>query len=225
MNQQISEKIRLFANSVELYNIVEKIGAKFKLHIDQMGSLDAEIGDVLLGFSKSSEFINNTIKRLEINESLANQIATEVNKEIFATIKSNLQTQTESNELTISSIEQAGNFRVEKEAPEQTNNTVTPADRARILAGVEDPQTPTSAQTSNFSTPLVSGSSSGQKSSSESENYTEPLVDYLLANPIAQSEKKVTVETKDTVPQAKIAPAVPVVPKKEGPDPYREAVK
>lgn len=225
--QKIPEGLQKMALSVEIYDKAEKIGNLFGLHIDQIGELDTGIRNVLLGKSDSSAFIEYLKKNLEISQNLANQITTEVNKEIFDAIKSNLQSQTESNESTISSIEQAGNFRVEKEAPEQNNNSVTPADRAKILAGVEDPQTSTSTQTSNFSTPLVSGSSSGQRPSQE--NYTEPLVDYLLANPIAQSEKKVTVETKDavkdTVPQVKTAPTAPIAPERRGPDPYREAIK
>ena len=64
MNQQIPDQIKKFANSAELYDLVEKIGAKFSLHIDQMGELYAEISDILLGFSKSSEFTKHITQRL-----------------------------------------------------------------------------------------------------------------------------------------------------------------
>ncbi len=225
MSQQpnISPEIKKIALSAELYDKSEKIGNIFGLHIDQIGELDTEIRSILIGKKNSANFIVDIIKNLEINRELADKILIEVNKEIFSTIKLNFQSQTESDESVVSSIENAGNFSIEKEEVGKTNgNGVTYADRAKILNDLENPPG-RNATASNFSTPIVSGSKTG--SGTAPENYTEPLVDYLLANPIAQSEKKIVVETKDTVPQAKIAPTTPVVPKKQGPDPYREAVK
>lgn len=243
-NEQIKQKydllpqeVRNIIDSAETTKKIVAIADKYNLLVDKMGELVEEITLILLGLEKSSDFVNHISQKLGISTKAALLIAQDVNSEIFDSIKDSIKKiedeviaenseYQEDRERTVADIEQAGNFRVEKEVPEQNNNRVTSADRAKILAGVEDPQTSTS-ETSNFSTPF--GSFPRSESKPSQENYTEPLVDYLLANPIAQSEKKVTVETKDTikgtVPQVKTAPTTPVVPRKQGPDPYREAVK
>jgi hypothetical protein len=161
--------------SAELFDKAEAIGNKFNLNINQVGELDAEIRDVIRGVSKSSDFIDHIIERLEIDKDTANKIVEEVNKEVFQVIKNFMQTNTEKSSPTninyskptnnsvtapikdISSIEQAGNFSLEKEQ-ESNQNLENPGSPAQILSTIEDKGT-----------------------------YTEPLIDHLLANPVAQA--------------------------------------
>ncbi len=235
--EKLPAELQAAVTSPEIHDKIEAIGKRHNLMIDQMGELVDEIGLILLGLEKSSDFVSHASQKLNISSKAALLLAKDINSEVFDSIKDLLrkveaeipaeESETQENrEQTVASIEHAGNFSIEKDDSVETNgNGVTSADRAKILNDLENPPARAGATTSNFSVPIVSGSKSTSGSGTAPENYTEPLVDYLLSNPIAQSEKKVIVETKDTVPQAKIAPAMPVAPKKQGPDPYREVVK
>lgn len=138
--QNIAPEIKKLALSAELYDKSEKIGDMFGLHIDQIGELDKEIRQILLRISDSSDFIENISKNLEIDAVTAGKIAREVSKEIFDSVKSSMQMQTEQNDQSVSSLERVGGFEVEKPEIETDPNGVTSADKASILAGVEDPQ-------------------------------------------------------------------------------------
>jgi len=214
--QQIPEEIKKIALSVEIYDSAEKIGGIFGLHIDQIGALDAEIRSILLGQNSSSTFIDHLVKNLEIDKKLAVQIVQEVNKEIFVTIKSNLQSKNNLDEPTkavIANIENAGNFSVEKGNTEGASSPdldqITYADRAKILDGVENPPARQGAGSSNFP------SSADIQAGTVKDNHTEPLVDYLLANPTGQTKKDVVVQV----------PKIIEPTKRLGPDPYREEAK
>src|SRR5690348_837509 len=97
--ENIPQQFKELARSAELYDTVEKIGATFDLHIDQIGELDAEIRDILEGSSQSADFSKHVAERLEIDRSLAEKITLAVNKEIFGAIKSKLQSMTTNTDL------------------------------------------------------------------------------------------------------------------------------
>jgi hypothetical protein len=196
--QQTPLEFKKLADSVELYDQSEAIGAKFGLHIDQVGELDAEIRDVLNGVSASSDFSKHIIERLEIDRKLADQIVAEVNTAVFGALREQMQSSSISNEekTTISSLERAGNFNIEPTMGQNGNGVgdgkqdgnwkdVTHADRDAILAGVEDPKND-GADTQNGD--------------------AEPLVDYLLQNPIGQREHKVLDHVPDNLPVVETTP-------------------
>lgn len=217
-------QIQDLALSPDIFDACEKIGNKFSLHIDQIGELDAQIREILRGRAKSSELTNDLQKYLEIDQKLANQIAEEVNKEIFATIKSNLQSQSETNQ-PLSSLERVGGFSVEKEVVETDSSDVTEADRGEILAGLENPQSRVATSGSNAPLNLPTdekskGMPGAMTPSATPENHTEPLVDYLLSKPAGQSTQKVSVG-----PTSNPSNPTPIAPKRSGPDPYREPVR
>ncbi len=98
------------------------------LMIDQLGSLRKEIILVMLGLESSSIFVKNVSKELEVDEKKSLAIAKDVESLIFSPIKSYLREweEEENRQLdieeaekeslsTISSIEQAGGFSIEKE--------------------------------------------------------------------------------------------------------------
>src|SRR3989344_2644177 len=197
--------------SPEIHEKIEIVGKKYGLMIDQLGELVDEIGLVLLGLHKSSDFVDQISKRLNISGKAALTISQEVNHEVFDSIKEYLretedgiqttvpESRPEENQIsTLSSLERLGGFSVEKEVPETENNRVTAADRGDILAGV--------AKTTSGGTP---------------ENHTEPLVDYLLGNASGQSAQKVTVQAPKVAGGTSGTPT----PKAMGNDPYREAIK
>lgn len=113
----IPPQFKKLAESAELYDQSEKVGQKFGLMIDQIGELDAEIRGVLLGIFKPTDFADHLVERLEIKKDLAEEITTEVNKEIFETIKAQLQKDTsEISSSHIADLEKVGEFEIEKES-------------------------------------------------------------------------------------------------------------
>ncbi|MFA6295255.1 MAG: hypothetical protein WC666_02405 [Candidatus Paceibacterota bacterium] len=235
MDNEISNQIKDFAKSAEIYGICEKIGADFGLLIDQISELDSEIRGVLLGINKSSDFTDHIIEKLEIEEKVAKQITQKVNDQIFKILRENIQgnNSTASSPTTtftqaqqdLSAIEQAGGFTIEKEKIEKPedleNDDVTEADRNKILSGIEDK-------------PSVIQESEIQRH----ETFTEPLVDQLLSSPSTRSEQIVIRkeeikkepsapanlpigDTTAKTPSIPLSEAIPLKPK--GPDVYRES--
>lgn len=244
---QTPPEFKKLADSAELYDRSEAIGAKFGLLIDQVGELDAEIRDILNGVSESGDFIKHIMARLEIDRGLAEKIVAEVNVAVFQTLKEQIQAQTivEENAASVANIEKVGGFSIEKEkaVPEPK---VTAADRSRILDHLENPPAPAVTDYA-----------------SSSNNHTEPLVDHLLQNSVGQLAPKphheapapsnlpvveevplatssapiippIAPQTPTSIhPQQPVAPKSPDAPtqptqptqqKRSGPDPYREMV-
>jgi len=143
-NSQIINVANNLSRAVEIFTICENIGKIFGLHIDQVGELDSEIRGIFLGVNKSEDLIDHIIKRLEINKASAEQIAEEINKQIFAFVKSKTQNpqspQTPLSQISStnfssntpdaavpppsphSDLEKAGGFTIETENSQFTNN-------------------------------------------------------------------------------------------------------
>jgi hypothetical protein len=227
----IPPEFQNLALSAELYDQSEKIGNKFNLHIDQIGELDAEIRDILMGSAKSEDFVKDLRERLEIDESKAKEITEEVNKEVFQAIKGLLQSQASpvnsSNTVNdTASFEQAGNLSVEKqERDDNRPEAPVPTDlenKDHILDSIENPEP-----------------GNEKISRKQEQTYTEPLMDHLLQNPSARPEKKsalfstglpnTTIQpaqspaTQTPQPQP-TTPTPPSAPQRSGPDPYKEPI-
>ena len=210
----------------------------FNLNIDQMGELYAEIMDIFGGKRSSKDFVGDITDRLEIDAKSAVKIAQEVNKVIFQVIKSGMQAESTTNDTqttnraTISSIEQAGGFTIEHDHPQSaasggangmdgaSASDAQESDREALLAGIENP--------------------TALKAAPMHETYTEPLIDHLLANPVATTEQKVQQKVieapanlptgSDTTSSAQTPSAASsklpplTTPPKPKIDPYKEAV-
>ena len=195
-------------NASDLPDKISGIGKKYALHTDQLGELVDEIGLVILGLRRSSDFIGDIISRLSINSKDANAIAGDVNTVIFSTIKTHIQNVerqvTDEADMSqaasdISTLERAGNFTVEKVVSEAKTD-VTPADRPVILHNVEYPK-PT---VPTLYKPI------------------DPLIDHLLTNPMSSVAE--TVKTTE----APLKSIQPTVQKQASPiaknDTYREPI-
>src|SRR5689334_227770 len=155
----IPPQFKKLAESAELYDQSEKVGAKFGLMIDQIGEMDAEIRGVLLGLFKPLDFTKHIMERLEIERGKAEAITQEVNKEIFDTLKSVLKADVPSNSSEISAIESAGDFSIEQHKPEGDEKTES-------LKAMSD------AQNIENKEDILQGIE---------DSHTEPLVDHLLS--------------------------------------------
>ena len=129
--ENLPDELKEALASVETADELENIGKKHSLMLDQVSELADETGLVMLGFTKSDQFVRNVSQRLNINEAKAVDIARDVNSTILDKIRDGLrqiQEQAQSEEEiapeapanlpiapTISAIEQAGGFTIENQ--------------------------------------------------------------------------------------------------------------
>src|SRR3989338_1255122 len=77
--------------SIKTGEILEEIGKKHGLHIDDLGSLIDETGYVMLGTTPPQEYIKKLADALEIPRKKAKEIAIEVNEQVFKPIRDALK--------------------------------------------------------------------------------------------------------------------------------------
>ncbi len=127
-------EIRDIMSSIDSIKMIESISKKYSLHIDQIGELADETWLVMLGVTKTSDFIGKLSLRLKIDRSKAGQIATDINDQLFLKIRDSLKKVHE-----------------EKLAPETSEKKVSqnPApplpEKNEILQGIENPELATLA--------------------------------------------------------------------------------
>ncbi len=89
--QNLPKDIQDAILSVDTADIIREIGENHKLMIDKIGELADETGLVMLGFTHPSEFIPHLSERLDVDRTLAKEIAEEINTKIFFPIRENLK--------------------------------------------------------------------------------------------------------------------------------------
>lgn len=77
--------------SVDVAEAIRAVGEKHKLMIDKIGEMADETGLVMLGFTHPSQFISRLADRLEIDKTVAKEIAEEINSKVFFPIRENLK--------------------------------------------------------------------------------------------------------------------------------------
>ena len=77
--------------SVETADKVHEIGKKSGLTIEKMGFMAEEIGRVILGLTRPSEFLSALADRLEVDNDSARKIALDVNHQIFFPLREALK--------------------------------------------------------------------------------------------------------------------------------------
>ncbi len=95
INQRYAElpaDIQRVITSDLVSNNLEVLGQKYKLRVDKVGDLIDEVGMVMLGFKKSSDFIGNLSRRLEIDRETAESMAVDIDNEVFKKIRESLRT-------------------------------------------------------------------------------------------------------------------------------------
>ena len=168
-------------SSPEIMDRIGMIGQSFGLHVDQIGDLMDQVGLVMMGLARSSDFVKQTSSRLSLDPKITAQIADQINKDVFSRIKTHLREVEERAEAgqTVSSIEQAGGFSVETDNDQGNGSQVTSADKGKIISSIENP-----LPGKETSVPRMAPAAEDIKA--------EPLVDQLLAAPTARPEVKVS---------------------------------
>ena len=174
--EKLPKELQKAISSQEVLNTIQAIGKKYELMIDQVGDLVDQVVLVILGFAKASTFVSDLSDRLSIDAKLSQMIATDINSQVFSTIKTQMREIEEKSkksedaaraideqtndtgqqdiaaleqplendhaESTMSSVETAGDFSIDRPSSIlESSSGITVADRAKILAGVEDPTT------------------------------------------------------------------------------------
>lgn len=174
---------------------VEEVGKKYGLAIDQIGALGDVTSYVMLGLVPGKNFVPTLMKKGEIDEKKATEIAKDIDGEIFQKIRESLRKieaarEAEENKKENADLAQAGGISVEKSgASEDVVSTNQPAgaaiSKAATLNAIENPPA---------------------------------FVDRLLTG-TSTSVNETVVKT------AAPAPQTPPVPPKPRIDPYREPIE
>jgi hypothetical protein len=197
MKKQIEE----IAYSNETYKNVSLIGEKYNLMLDSQDELAAEVQDIIMGFKPAKDLQEDIKNRLEINDELSKKIVQDINELILKPIQKQIQAEqnmpeeitTPPEPLINPTLEQAGQFTIEKPAPPSSSPLYndTKLNREEILKEIEDVQ-------------------------------HSSLVDHLLTTPVQNNqkveEKKIIAEEKKIIVDKKQNQQ----PKPYTTDPYRE---
>lgn len=77
--------------SVDTSDALKKIGDKYKLTIDKMGEMADETGLLMLGITRTRDFISNLTDRLGVEKNVAREIAQDINVEVFSKVRESLK--------------------------------------------------------------------------------------------------------------------------------------
>lgn len=207
--QELPTDIQRAIQSNDLAGKFDLIAQKHNLHVDQNGSLQTETVLVMLGLESSKKYVSNLERELEISHEKALAISEDVNREILMSIRDSLRKMEEgqekeedthqpesiNKEQTLSTIEQVGQFTLERNpqstSPQYKEQGIS---KDNLLAHIEDKE---------HHNPIT-------------------LTDHLLSTPVINAEKKVEVKV-EIVPKEEPQKKIPVPEvKKYTSDPYRE---
>jgi predicted RNA-binding protein with RPS1 domain len=89
--RRLPDNIREAYSSEDTVNKIKAISDKHRLHIDQLGELSDEIGLVMLGITKPTDFVKNIAERLKVDQVTAEAVGVDINNEIFLPIRESLE--------------------------------------------------------------------------------------------------------------------------------------
>lgn len=231
--KKVPYEVQLALSSTTIVNTIRSIGEGHNLTEDQVGALMDQTTLVLLNLTSPADFAKNLVDKAIIPGEEADNIAHEIDSEVFQPAKNegsvNAKT-TETNPL-ISSVEQAGGFEIVNDGhigvpgygvkPKPVTNSVNlinKSDQASLRYTPEQ----IAAQSGSMRGPNISSNTSTDTYSSQNQSYSEPLVDQLLrAGAVVPKAKTVVGEGVGPTLQ----PRPQNQPPRSGPDPYREVLK
>ncbi len=130
--------------SVNTAKIINEIGKKYGLHIDQMGDLGTATGDILLGITRPTDFVDNLQTKLKIERVRASEVAAEINEKIFSKVRDSLR--------ALRGDESAGK-EVPNNAEKNENAQYTPR-KEDILEAIQRPEMYSRPQTPEIRSPI-----------------------------------------------------------------------
>ena len=77
-------------SSVAIAEALQSIGEKHSLHIDQIGSLNNVVGEVMLGITKPDEFAKRLAQELPVPQGTVSLLVQDIDEQIFKPIRASL---------------------------------------------------------------------------------------------------------------------------------------
>ncbi|MDE1924999.1 MAG: hypothetical protein KGH79_02360 [Patescibacteria group bacterium] len=87
----LPQDIKALVYSVDMLNVIQKLGEKYQLHVDKLEILEGEAADIMTGLSDPKTFVSNIKESLEIDETKANALAKDVNEQLFDKIRESMK--------------------------------------------------------------------------------------------------------------------------------------
>ncbi len=88
--ESLPDDLKSALTSEEVDASIQGVAKKHFLHIDQASELADETGLVMLGLTKTDEYINNLKERLNIPQQKASEIAKDIDEKVLRPIKASL---------------------------------------------------------------------------------------------------------------------------------------
>lgn len=88
---QLPPEIQKMLYSPEMGKVIQQVGQKHQLHIDQMDLLSAETGQVMLGFVEPKDYPEILQDSLRVDRVTADAIAQDINELLFAQIRESMK--------------------------------------------------------------------------------------------------------------------------------------
>jgi hypothetical protein len=92
---ELPDDVRQAVQSADMAKKIEALGAKYKLHVDQVGELEDETLMTMLGFTTLESFEQRAATALHLPAETAKQVAEDVNRDIFLAVRASLRRFTE----------------------------------------------------------------------------------------------------------------------------------
>ena len=84
---QLPEQVQDLLYSHKMFGILQEVANKNQLHIDQLGTLEMETGQVMLGFTEAKDYPDALMQSLQIDKVKADTIAKEIDEMLFSKIR------------------------------------------------------------------------------------------------------------------------------------------
>ncbi len=89
--ESLPADIQALVYSADMDGVIQKVGTKNQLHIDQLALLEAEVGEVMLGFTESKDFVQNLMDTLQVDRAKADTVAQDINEQLFSKIRESMK--------------------------------------------------------------------------------------------------------------------------------------
>ena len=212
--------IKAFVYSADMSKTIQDIGAKYKLHVDQIGALESEAAAVMIGLTKPEKFAENISDALGAAEPQSQEIAKDVNDLLFLRIREAMKKSSAERSVPASAPDKMPlavavplNSISQSAAPILATPPTTITPTAPVLPSM--PTTPTAAAVIGPTTTVIAKPTTPPPLSPDMHT-----AEVVMSNTIVQA-----APTMPAAPAAPTAPVDPAQPLSYKADPYREPVE
>ena len=83
----LPQEVQDYLYSQDMASVIEKVGEKNRLHLDQMGTLEAEAAAVILGFTEPNDFPSVIERSLDLGDEQAQAVSNDVDTMLFQHVR------------------------------------------------------------------------------------------------------------------------------------------